>query len=123
MSTKRTEYMQYYDNRDVISFFLVGMGLDIGLSRAGLNVKVGQDFESSCVETMKANGHNVLGGDIRDIKPEVMLELAGLNQGEAFLVCGGPPCQPFSTAGKRLGINDPRGSLFMDFIVTQFIAG
>ena len=116
MRSKRTEYMQYYDNRDVISFFSGGMGLDIGLSRAGLNVKVGQDFEPSCVETMKANGHNVLGGDIRDIKPEVMLELAGLNQGEAFLVCGGPPCQPFSTAGKRLGINDPRGSLFMDFI-------
>jgi DNA (cytosine-5)-methyltransferase 1 len=92
------------------------MGLDIGLTNAGLNVKVGQDFDASCVATMKANGHNVLGGDIRNIEPQQMLDIAGLARGEPFLVCGGPPCQPFSTAGKRLGINDPRGSLFMDFI-------
>jgi len=92
------------------------MGLDIGLGKAGLNVVIGQDFEPSCVETMKVNGHNVLGGDIRDIKPETLLELTGLHVGEPFMICGGPPCQPFSTAGKRLGINDPRGSLFMDFI-------
>lgn len=45
-----------------------------------------------------------------------MLSSAGLQRGEAFLVCGGPPCQPFSTAGKRLGIEDPRGSLFKDFV-------
>ncbi len=113
---KQNDYSRYAANRDVISLFSGAMGLDIGLGKAGLNVVIGQDFDAACVKTMKANGHNVLGGDIRDIKPEVMLELAGLNQGEAFLVCGGPPCQPFSTAGKRLGINDPRGSLFMDFI-------
>ena len=110
------KYDKYYSNRDVISLFSGAMGLDIGLQRAGLNVVIGQDFEPACVETMKANGHNVLGGDIREIKPEQLLELTGLKVGEPFLICGGPPCQPFSTAGKRLGINDPRGSLFMDFI-------
>lgn len=107
---------KYKNNRDVISLFSGAMGLDIGLGKAGLNVVIGQDFEPSCVETMKVNGHNVLGGDIRDIKPETLLELTGLHVGEPFMICGGPPCQPFSTAGKRLGINDPRGSLFMDFI-------
>ena len=107
---------KYENNHDVISLFSGAMGLDIGLGRAGLNVVIGQDFEPSCVETMKANGHKVLGGDIREIKPETLLELTGLHVGEPFMICGGPPCQPFSTAGKRLGINDPRGSLFMDFI-------
>lgn len=109
-------YSQYASNRDVISLFSGAMGLDIGMGNAGLNVVVGQDFDNACVETMKANGHNVLSGDIRDIQPQELLDIAGLNVGEPFMICGGPPSQPFSTAGKRLGINDPRGSLFMDFI-------
>ena len=109
-------YKRYDSNRDVISLFSGAMGLDIGLRQAGLNVVVGQDFEPACVETMKMNGHNVLGGDIRDIQPEQLLEMTGLKVREPFLICGGPPCQPFSTAGKRMGINDPRGSLFMEFI-------
>lgn len=109
-------YERYASNRDVISLFSGAMGLDIGMSNAGLNVVVGQDFDASCVGTMKANGHNVLSGNIRDIQPQELLDIAGLQIGESFMICGGPPCQPFSTAGKRLGINDPRGSLFMDFI-------
>ena len=111
-----TEYKEYHLNRDVISLFSGAMGLDIGLQEAGLNVVIGQDFEPACVKTMRANGHNVLGGDIREIHPQTLLDMTGLNVGEPFMICGGPPCQPFSTAGKRLGINDPRGSLFMDFI-------
>jgi len=110
------EYSQFYNNRDVISLFSGAMGLDIGLENVGLNVVLGQDFDAACVETMKANDHNVLQGDIRDISPQKLLKVANLSVGEPFLICGGPPCQPFSTAGKRLGINDPRGSLFMDFI-------
>lgn len=104
------------DNRDVISLFSGAMGLDLGLTKAGLNIVVGQDFDKNCVETMKINGHKVIGGSICDIQPQVLLEFSKLKTGEPFLICGGPPCQPFSTAGKRLGINDPRGSLFMDFI-------
>ncbi len=109
-------YKNYYLNRDVISLFSGAMGLDIGLRNSGLNIVIGQDFDQSCVETMRANGHRVLGGDIREIQPQQILDMTGLHVGEPFMICGGPPCQPFSTAGKRLGINDPRGSLFMEFI-------
>lgn len=109
-------YKDNVQNRDAISLFSGAMGLDIGLEKAGLNVVVGQDFDFSCVATMRENGHNVIGGDIREIQPQQLLDFTRLSPGEPFLICGGPPCQPFSTAGKRLGINDPRGSLFMDFI-------
>jgi len=103
-------------NRDVISFFSGAMGLDIGLANSGLKIKIGQDQDRSCIQTIKSNGHEVIEGDICNIAPKDVLDVANLKPGEPFLICGGPPCQPFSTAGKRLGINDPRGSLFMDFI-------
>lgn len=99
-----------------ISLFSGAGGLDIGLEKAGIDIVIGQDFDKACVDTLIANGKTVLSGDIRDIEPQQILDLTGLKQYEPFLICGGPPCQPFSTAGKRMGINDPRGSLFMDFI-------
>ena len=63
-------YSEFSSNRDVISLFSGAMGLDIGLEKAGLNIAIGQDFESSCVDTMKANGHKAIGGDIREIKSQ-----------------------------------------------------
>lgn len=99
-----------------ISLFSGAMGLDIGLMQAGIKIEIGQDFDAYCVQTMIANGHKGILGDIRDISPESLLRETNMKAGEPFLVCGGPPCQPFSTAGKRLGINDPRGSLFRDFV-------
>lgn len=103
-------------NYPSISLFSGAMGLDIGLEQSGIDIRIGQDFDRSCVETMQANRRPSLSGDIRRISPNQLLEVARLKVGETFLLCGGPPCQPFSTAGKRLGINDPRGSLFMEFI-------
>lgn len=113
---KMNKNQRFDKNRDVISLFSGAMGLDLGLKAAGLNVVIGQDNDASCVKTMQANHCKVLSGDIRKIEPQKLLDLTGLEIGQPFMICGGPPCQPFSTAGKRLGINDPRGSLFMDFI-------
>ena len=67
---KYEQYSKYYDNRDVISLFSGAMGLDIGLAKAGLNVVIGQDFDASCVKTMRANRHKVLEGDIKEIEPQ-----------------------------------------------------
>ncbi len=99
-----------------ISLFSGAMGLDLGLEKAGIDIKICQDFDPSCYKTMLKNGKPAMTGDIRNIESSTILFNAGLAKGEAFLLCGGPPCQPFSTAGKRLGINDPRGSLFMDYV-------
>ena len=103
-------------NKRSISFFSGAMGLDLGLIQAGIEIEIGQDFDNACVHTMQANGHRCISGDIRNINEQDVLQQINMKSGEAFLVCGGPPCQPFSTAGKRLGINDPRGSLFKEFV-------
>ena len=99
-----------------ISLFSGAMGLDIGLMQAGIDIRIGQDVDASCIQTMQANGHRGIAGDIRQITSEEILQKADMKAGEPFLICGGPPCQPFSTAGERLGINDPRGSLFKEFV-------
>lgn len=104
------------DTKKSISLFSGAMGLDIGLQQAGIDIQIGQDFNKACVNTMFQNGHKAILGDICRIEPEELLSAAGLTFGEPFLICGGPPCQPFSTAGKRLGINDPRGSLFREYV-------
>jgi len=99
-----------------ISLFSGAMGLDLGLMSAGIDIRIGQDFDESCIQTMNENGHRGIAGDIRNISSNEILQQIEMRRGEPFLICGGPPCQPFSTAGKRLGINDPRGSLFRDFV-------
>lgn len=104
----------------VISLFSGAMGLDIGLMQAGMDIRIAQDIDPWCVKTAEANNHQCIHGDLHKLIEEdpeckFILEPAGLSVGEAFAVVGGPPCQPFSTAGKRLATNDPRGSLFMDF--------
>ncbi|MBT9132945.1 MAG: Modification methylase HaeIII [Syntrophomonadaceae bacterium] len=104
----------------VISLFSGAMGLDLGLEAAGLEIRVSQDIDPWCCRTMEVNGKKYVSGNIRDLLKEDpdcknLLNKSGLLPGEAFLVAGGPPCQPFSTAGRRLSTGDPRGSLFKDF--------
>lgn len=53
-------------------------------------------------------------GDVRKISGGEILRALGLEPGDVDCVCGGPPCQGFSMAGKR-DIMDPRNSLIFDF--------
>ncbi len=105
----------------VVSLFSGAMGLDLGLEAAGLKVAVAQDVDRWCVETMRQNGHLAIEGDIRELvehdkKCRFLTDASGLAAGKVFAVVGGPPCQPFSTAGRRLGSTDARGQLYADFL-------
>lgn len=107
----------------VVSLFSGAMGLDIGLMEAGLSVVVSQDFDKWCVETIRRNGHVGVEGDIRklltdDPSCDFLLKPGKVRKEDVFAVVGGPPCQSFSTAGKRKGVNDERGSLYTQFIQT-----
>ena len=53
-------------------------------------------------------------GDVRKLSGRDILEPLGLKPGEVDLVTGGPPCQGFSTAGKR-NVADPRSTLVFEF--------
>jgi len=105
----------------VISLFSGAMGLDLGLMCAGLHIAASQDYEKWCVETIRKNGHVAVQGDIRELikaDPECgfLLNAAKLKKQDVFAIVGGPPCQSFSTAGKRKGVADERGMLYNQFI-------
>jgi len=105
---------------NVISLFSGAMGFDIGLERAGLKVAIAQDINEWCCETIRKNGHRCVEGDLRELlkedpKFDFLLKASGLRRDQIFAVVGGPPCQAFSTAGKRKGINDERGGLVSQF--------
>ncbi|MBA3531060.1 MAG: DNA cytosine methyltransferase [Ardenticatenales bacterium] len=58
----------------------------------------------------------IIEGDIRNITSQQLMEAAGTKKGEVTLVAGGPPCQPFSRAGKRATVETSDGKLFLEFV-------
>ena len=102
----------------IISLFSGAGGLDIGFHEAGFQTAVLVERDSACCNALRTNMPEVpvIEGDINEIPTECILNAGHLKPLEAALVVGGPPCQSFSLAGKRMGLNDPRGKLVLQFI-------
>lgn len=105
-------------NIKALSFFSGCMGLDLGLESEGIEVLLTCEIDRHARQTIEINRPEVaLIGDIRDYSASEIREKAGLSQTEQIdVIVGGPPCQAFSSAGKRQGFNDDRGNVFLRFI-------
>jgi DNA (cytosine-5)-methyltransferase 1 len=114
----------------VVSLFSGGMGLDLGLDSTGhFDIVACVEKEPIFCETIRMNQRGgrlnpqlkVFEGDISRLDPMKLLDEVGLKPEEIDLVVGGPPCQSFSTAGRRGTVQDPRGTLLWQFL--RFVEG
>lgn len=71
---------------------------------------------SNCIKWYHDNEPVILQRDITKLSTEEILEAGNLKVGETFVVSGGPPCQGFSTAKGKRCIDDPRNSLYKEFV-------
>ena len=102
----------------VISLFSGAGGLDIGFRQAGFDIAVAIEIDPSCCDTLKSNNPDlaIINKSVTDVTADEIFEAADIKRGEAALVIGGPPCQSFSLAGLRKGLDDDRGKLLFEFV-------
>lgn len=101
-----------------LSFFSGAMGLDIGLSHAGINALLACEFNKYCRMTIDSNIPGIaLIGDINNYTAREILQFAKIPaRRKVDIIFGGPPCQAFSTAGNRRSLDDERGNVFLKYI-------
>lgn len=116
-----------------VSLFTGAGGLDIGLEKAGFDVVTAADFDADCVETLRLNQRHgvpipeapeqhflhrarLLHARVEDLTGDDLRPRSSPRHWAPVLLAGGPPCQPFSSAGKGLAMRDPRGKLFQEFV-------
>lgn len=95
---------------NVLELFAGAGGLAVGMEKAGLKCVALNEIDKHACETLRKNrpNWNVLEGDIKNFN---FTEY----HNQVDVVTGGFPCQAFSYAGKRLGFEDARGTLFYEF--------
>lgn len=106
----------------VISLFTGVGGLDFGFEAAGFETAVALEIDRACCRALRANrSWPVIEADIHNVTADDLLATGGLERGEADVLIGGPPCQPFSKSGywasgdaKRLA--DPRADTLSAYL-------
>lgn len=96
-----------------LSLFSGGGGLDFGFERAGFEHVASFELLDVCGETLRGNRPYWdvrSGSDNGDVTNARFTQFRGVD-----VVHGGPPCQPFSIAGKQAGADDPR-NMWGDFV-------
>jgi DNA (cytosine-5)-methyltransferase 1 len=97
-------------NYNSIELFAGAGGLALGFEQAGVNCLALNEFDHWACETLRMNRPDwtVIEDDVRNLSFRDL-------EGRVDIVTGGFPCQAFSYAGKKMGLNDARGTLFYEF--------
>lgn len=104
----------------IASYFCGAGGLDLGFEQASndliqFRTCFATDIEASVGKTIKANrpDWHFQHADIQKLEPAQVREVI---DSDPDVIIGGPPCQPFSVAGKQKATKDPLGRLYRDYI-------
>lgn len=102
-----------------IELFAGAGGLALGVEKAGFKTLGLIEYDKDAADTLRTNRPNwrVIHDDIANISSLDLEEYFDIKSGELDLLSGGAPCQSFSYAGKRLGLEDARGTLFYHYAV------
>lgn len=106
-----SNYVEPDHEYSAIELFAGAGGLAVGMEEAGINCVALNEIDKWACQTLRANrpNWNVLEGDIKDYS------FSEYYNNSVDIVTGGFPCQAFSYAVKKLGLNDARGTLFYEF--------
>lgn len=101
-----------------ISFFSGAMGLDLGISKAGIVPILAVENNKDARRTIVNNNQEIgLLSDINECDEQLIRTYANIPENlQIDLFIGGPPCQAFSTAGNRKGFEDSRGSVLIKYV-------
>lgn len=102
----------------ILDLFCGAGGMSYGMHKNNHFItKVALDINEKLAQTFKKNmpDTELIIGDIQDSKiKEKIINLSKKN--EVNMIIGGPPCQGFSLKGKKLGLDDPRNFLFIEYL-------
>lgn len=107
----------------VIELFAGAGGLALGIEHAGFSALGLIELDGDAAGTLRLNRPKwrVINDDVANLSGLDLCEYFSISRGELDLLSGGAPCQSFSYAGKRLGLEDARGTLFYHY--AKFLDG